>query len=51
MHAIEDVFELGPSEDIPQVYEDVALHIIKTKMAKSCLPNKGAAFKTGGRVR
>ncbi|XP_066931553.1 uncharacterized protein [Clytia hemisphaerica] len=44
MHPIEDVFELGPSEDIPQVYEDVALHIIKTKMAKSCLPNKGAAL-------
>lgn len=48
VNAIEDIFNFSPEEEIPQLYEDAALHIIKAKMSKSELPNQGAAFKTGG---
>jgi len=43
---------LDLTEDIPRVYEEAAVHIIKSIMERSNLPNKSISFKTGGsRVR
>jgi len=51
-HALDDVFQLDLTEDIPRVYEEAAVHIIKSIMERSNLPNKSISFKTGGsRVR
>ena len=45
---LSDVFDLSKDDNIPRVVEDVALHVIKNKMAKSMLPNKAIEFKSGG---
>ena len=47
-HPIEKVFSLKPTQKIPKLYEEAAVHILKNKMAQSTLPNKSAEFKTGG---
>lgn len=49
---VRDIFAMNEDSEIPRVLEDATLHIIKTKMAKSNLPNNSIEFKTGGpRVR
>lgn len=47
----------SPLQDISHIdntlqtkFEETALHVIRKKMADSSLPNKGIAFKTGGKV-
>ena len=47
-HPIEKVFSLEPTQKIPKLYEEAAVHILKNKMAQSTLPNKSVEFKTGG---
>ena len=47
-HPIEDVFKLDSSEEIPAIYEEAAVHILRNKMAQSNLPNKSIEFKTAG---
>lgn len=49
---LSDVFKINKENDIPREFEKAALHVIKTKMAQSTLPNNGIEFMTGGsRVR
>ena len=52
LHPVEEVFKIDTSQEIPHIYEEAAVHILKNKMAQSTLPNKSIELKTGGpRVR
>ena len=48
--SVSDVFNLSEESELPRLVEDVALHVIRTKMSNSKLPNNAIAFKTDGRV-
>ena len=41
---LSEVYSINENSSIPKEFEDAALHIIKTKMAKSTLPNKSVEF-------
>ena len=45
---LNDVYNISSDGDIPEEFEEAALHIIKAKMEKSNLPNNSIEFKTGG---
>ena len=46
--SITDIFVLTGGFKIPQLVEDAAPHVIRTKMLRSVLPNKSTEFKTEG---
>ena len=42
-----DIFNLTEECKIPRLVEDAAIHVIRTKMSMTSLPNKSIEFKTG----
>ena len=44
---VTDIFDLTEECKIPRLVEDAALHVIRTKLSMSSLPNKSIEFKTG----
>ena len=46
--SLSDVYSLTPENIIPRDVENAALHVIKTKIAQSDLPNCSIKFKSGG---
>ena len=42
------IFDLSEEYKIPLLVEDAAIHVIRTKVLMSYLPNKSIAFKTEG---
>ena len=41
------MFDLTEEGEISRLVEDAAVHVIRTKMSMSTLPNKSTEFKTG----
>ena len=46
--SVADIFYLTEECKIPRLVEDAVLHVIRTKMSMSSLPNKSIEFKTEG---
>ena len=46
--SVTDSFDLTEECKIPRLVEDAALHVIRTKMSMSSLPNKLTECKTEG---
>ena len=46
--SVTDIFDLTGECKIPQLVEDAAPHLIRTKMLRSSLTNKSIEFKTEG---
>ena len=44
--SVADIFDLTEECKIPQLVENAALHVIRTKISMSSLPNKSIEFKT-----
>ena len=47
-NSLSTIYSLTPESTIPRNLEDAALHVIKTKIAQSNLPNNAIKFKSGG---
>ena len=46
--SVTDIFHLSEETELPRIVEDATLHVIRTKISKSKLPNNAIAFKTEG---